>query len=58
MMFKYRDATLENQRKEARAIRDAHFEEVQDPMRMVAKLEINRKISPELRRGGGTHRRK
>jgi hypothetical protein len=50
-MFKYRDATLEFQRKEARVIRDAHFEEVQDPLRFVAKLELRKKIAPELRRG-------
>lgn len=35
-MYKYIDSVHENQRNEAKEIRDAHFEAVRDPNRLVA----------------------
>lgn len=50
-MYKYYDAVQESLRKEAREIRDAHFEEIENPMRLAAKLEFKKAPPKELNRG-------
>lgn len=51
-MYKYIDSVQENLRHEAKEIRDAHFEAVRDPNRLVAKMELgSQKKNKNLKRG-------